>query len=169
MSESSSEARSLIEVSDADIAAAAASAEETTAEDAEVSEETGGPFSQKTAWVRRMETPLRSFLRTETGSASVLAAATVLALIWANMSISSYEKFWSTRLSVTIHIDSPFATTVGPLSLSQLAAAGGAAPAVGAKPYLSSSWQCIGTDTLVTGGAADSFSGSWTFTRTGPG
>ena len=29
-------------------------------EDAEVSEETGGPFSQKTAWVRRMETPLRS-------------------------------------------------------------------------------------------------------------
>ncbi|TMM40944.1 MAG: hypothetical protein E6F99_03180 [Actinobacteria bacterium] len=75
----------------------------------------------------------------------------------------------ATRLSVTIHIDSPFATTVGPLSLSQLAAAGGAAPAVGAKPYLSSSWQCIGTDTLVTGGAADSFSGSWTFTRTGPG
>jgi len=58
---------------------AAAAAEETGAQDAEVSEETGGPFSQKTAWVRRMETPLRSFLRTETGSASVLAAATVLA------------------------------------------------------------------------------------------
>ena len=100
MSESSSEARDVIEVSDADMAAAAA--EETGAQDAEVSEETGGPFSQKTAWVRRMETPLRSFLRTETGSASVLAAATVLALIWANMSISSYEKFWTTRLSVTV-------------------------------------------------------------------
>src|SRR5207248_9036445 len=101
MSESSSEARSLIEVSAADIAAAAASAEETTAQDAEVSEETGRPFSQKTAWVRRMETPLRSFLRTETGSASVLAAATVSALLWANMSISSYEKVWTTQLSVT--------------------------------------------------------------------
>jgi hypothetical protein len=100
MSESSSEARDVIEVSDADMAAAAA--EETGAQDAEVSEETGGPFSQKTAWVRRMETPLRSFLRTETGSASVLAAATVLALIWANVSISSYEKFWATRLSVTV-------------------------------------------------------------------
>src|SRR5258705_6362948 len=100
MSESSPEASNVIEVSDADMAAAAA--EQTAAEDAEVSEETGGPFSQKTAWVRRMETPLRSFLHTETGSASVLAAATVLALIWANMSISSYEKFWSTQLSVTV-------------------------------------------------------------------
>jgi Na+/H+ antiporter NhaA/predicted DsbA family dithiol-disulfide isomerase len=100
MSESSSEARDVIEVSDADMAAAAA--EETGVQDAEVSEDTGGPFSQKTAWVRRMETPLRSFLRTETGSASVLAAATVLALIWANISISSYEKFWATRLSVTV-------------------------------------------------------------------
>ena len=100
MSESSSEARDVIEVSDADMAAAAAEA--TGGQDAEVSEETGGPFSQKTAWVRRMETPLRSFLRTETGSASVLAAATVLALIWANVSISSYEKFWATRLSVTV-------------------------------------------------------------------
>jgi hypothetical protein len=87
MSESSSEARNVIEVSDADMAAAAA--EETAEESGEVSEETAGPFSQKTAWVRRMETPLRVFLRTETGSASVLAAATVLALIWANISISS--------------------------------------------------------------------------------
>ena len=48
----------------------------------------GGPFSGRTAWARRMETPLRTFLRTETGSASVLAAATVLALIWANISLS---------------------------------------------------------------------------------
>ena len=46
-----------------------------------------------------METPLRTFLRTETGSASVLAGATVAALIWANISISSYDTFWSTRLS----------------------------------------------------------------------
>ena len=46
-----------------------------------------------------METPLRMFLRTETGSASVLAGATVAALIWANISISSYDKFWATPLS----------------------------------------------------------------------
>ena len=49
-----------------------------------------------------METPLRSFLRTETGSASVLAGATVLALIWANVSISSYDRFWTTPLSVVV-------------------------------------------------------------------
>jgi Na+/H+ antiporter NhaA len=95
MSESS-EAAGTIDVSADDMAAAAASAEEETAED------TAGPFSGKTAWVRRMETPLRSFLRTETGSASVLAAATVLALIWANVSFSSYERFWATKLSVVV-------------------------------------------------------------------
>jgi Na+/H+ antiporter NhaA len=49
-----------------------------------------------------METPLRTFLRTETGSASVLAAATAVALIWANISISSYDRFWSTHLSVSV-------------------------------------------------------------------
>jgi Na+/H+ antiporter NhaA len=49
-----------------------------------------------------METPLRTFLRTETGSASVLAGATVAALIWANISASGYDKVWATRLSVLI-------------------------------------------------------------------
>jgi Na+/H+ antiporter NhaA len=49
-----------------------------------------------------METPLRQFLRTETGSASVLAGATVAALVWANISVSSYDKVWDTRLAVTI-------------------------------------------------------------------
>jgi len=68
----------------------------------EVAEETEGPFSGRTAWVRHMETPLRLFLRTETGSASVLAGATVLALIWANVSFTSYERFWATRLSVFV-------------------------------------------------------------------
>ncbi len=99
MSESSSEAPSVIEISDADMAAAAA---EETVQETEGTEETGGPFSQKTAWVRRMETPLRMFLRTETGSAAILAGATVVALIWANISISSYERFWSTPLAVVV-------------------------------------------------------------------
>jgi len=101
MSETSPEAPKVIEVSEADMAEAErAMSSEDTSEDSEVTEETEGPFSRKTAWVRRMETPLRTFLRTETGSASVLAAATVVALIWANISYSSYENFWATKLSV---------------------------------------------------------------------
>jgi Na+/H+ antiporter NhaA len=99
MSESSSEASGAIDVSEADMAAAAAAE---TAEGTEEVEDTAGPFSQKTAWVRRMETPLRSFVRTETGSAAILAGATVLALIWANINLSSYERFWSTRLAATV-------------------------------------------------------------------
>src|SRR5260370_461119 len=80
----------------------AAEAEALGSGDAEVVEETGGPFSGKTAWVRRMETPRRPFLRAETGSAAILAGATVLALIWANMSISGYDRFWATRLAAFV-------------------------------------------------------------------
>src|SRR6266567_3278543 len=79
---------------------AAAEAEAMAA--AEAGEESGGPFSGRTAWARRMETPLRTFLRTETGSAAMLAAATVLALIWANISVSSYDTFWATRIAVFV-------------------------------------------------------------------
>jgi Na+/H+ antiporter NhaA len=78
---------------------------EPSAEAAEVeasASEGEGAFSGRTAWARRMETPLRTFLRTETGSASVLAGATVLALIWANISVSGYDKVWATRLSVLV-------------------------------------------------------------------
>ena len=46
------------------------------------------PFSGRTAWVRNLETPLRSFLRTETGSAAVLLAATIAALVWVNADAS---------------------------------------------------------------------------------
>jgi Na+/H+ antiporter NhaA len=103
MSESSSEGPKVIEISEADMAEAErAMSSEVAAEDSEATDETEGPFSRKTAWVRHMETPLRTFLRTETGSASVLAAATVAALIWANISISSYERFWATKLSVLV-------------------------------------------------------------------
>jgi Na+/H+ antiporter NhaA len=77
-----------------------ASAEGTAAEEEAAAE--SGPFSGRTAWARHMETPLRMFLRTETGSASVLAGATVLAVVWANISISSYDRFWGTRLSVLV-------------------------------------------------------------------
>jgi Na+/H+ antiporter NhaA len=58
------------------------------------------PFSGLTAWSRNMQTPLRSFLRTETGGAAVLLAAAVAALAWVNVHASSYEELWETTLSI---------------------------------------------------------------------
>jgi Na+/H+ antiporter NhaA len=55
-----------------------------------------------TPWAQRLETPLRQFLRTETGSAAILAAATIAALIWANVSAASYSNFWDTPLLVRV-------------------------------------------------------------------
>lgn len=49
-----------------------------------------------------MRTPLRDFLRTETGSAAVLLAAALAAVIWANTGPWSYESFWQTHLSVRL-------------------------------------------------------------------
>jgi Na+/H+ antiporter NhaA len=57
-------------------------------------------FSLSTAWDWSQQTPLRQFLRTETGSAALLLAATIGALIWANVDQSSYESCWGTELSV---------------------------------------------------------------------
>ncbi len=50
-------------------------------------------LSGRTAWARSLQTPLRVFLRTETGSAAVLVAMTVAALVWINIS-ASYEAVW---------------------------------------------------------------------------
>lgn len=44
--------------------------------------------------------PLRDFLRTETGSAAVLVVAVLAALLWANLAPSAYEPFWTVRMSV---------------------------------------------------------------------
>ncbi|WP_251091410.1 Na+/H+ antiporter NhaA [Streptomyces sp. Caat 7-52] len=44
--------------------------------------------------------PLRAFLRTETGGAAILLAAALAALVWANAAPSAYTSFWHTRLSV---------------------------------------------------------------------
>jgi Na+:H+ antiporter, NhaA family len=46
--------------------------------------------------------PLRTFLRTETGSAGLLLGATVVALVWANAAGESYGDFWSTEMAVEI-------------------------------------------------------------------
>jgi Na+/H+ antiporter NhaA len=59
-------------------------------------------FSGHTAWARHLETPLRDFLRTETGGAACLLAATVAALVWVNVDASSYDRLWSTTLSVDL-------------------------------------------------------------------
>jgi Na+/H+ antiporter NhaA len=59
-------------------------------------------FALRTAWVRSGKTPLRRFLRTETGSAAVLLAATVAALVWANTDPSGYAATWGTDLSVRL-------------------------------------------------------------------
>jgi Na+/H+ antiporter NhaA len=64
-----------------------------------------GPFSGRTAWARNPQTPLRSFLRTETGSAAVLLIATLTALAWVNIHQSSYESVWTTVLSITVGDD----------------------------------------------------------------
>ena len=57
-------------------------------------------FSGTTAWARSLQTPLRSFLQTETGSAAVLLAAAVAALVWVNVDGSSYDSVWRTQLSI---------------------------------------------------------------------
>jgi Na+/H+ antiporter NhaA len=60
-------------------------------------------YAGRTAWARNLAAPVRDFLGTETGGASVLLAATVLALAWANSPWShSYASLWGTRLAVTL-------------------------------------------------------------------
>jgi Na+/H+ antiporter NhaA len=63
----------------------------------------GGSLAERTAWTLSLQTPLRRFLRTETGGAAVLLALAVVALAWANIDASSYESLWRTHLSV--HLD----------------------------------------------------------------
>lgn len=59
-------------------------------------------FSGRTAWARSLQQPLRDFLTTETGSASVLFAAALAAIVWANIDLSSYESVWGTHLSIQV-------------------------------------------------------------------
>ena len=65
--------------------------------------EGGATYSGRTAWARNVATPVRDFLSTETGSAIVLVAAALGALVWANSPWSdSYESLWTTKLSISI-------------------------------------------------------------------
>jgi Na+/H+ antiporter NhaA len=60
------------------------------------------PYAGRTAWVRNLETPLRTFLRTETGSAAVLLGGALAALVWANADAASYERTWNTTVALSI-------------------------------------------------------------------
>jgi Na+/H+ antiporter NhaA len=61
-----------------------------------------GAYSGRTAWTQAKLTPLRVFLSTETGSAAILLAGTLAALIWVNADAHSYDTTWSTVLSVRL-------------------------------------------------------------------
>ncbi|TML69704.1 MAG: Na+/H+ antiporter NhaA [Actinobacteria bacterium] len=60
------------------------------------------PLSERTAWSRNLQTPLREFVRTETGGAAVLLAAAIAALVWVNVDASSYDSVWRTTLSIEV-------------------------------------------------------------------
>jgi len=55
-----------------------------------------------TIWTASGRTPLRQFLRTETGSATILATATLAALIWSNVGPGSYTAFWASGLTTRV-------------------------------------------------------------------
>jgi Na+/H+ antiporter NhaA len=50
----------------------------------------------------RRESPLRDYLRTESGSAAFLLAATVAALLWVNVDASSYDRVWEANFSIRL-------------------------------------------------------------------
>jgi Na+/H+ antiporter NhaA len=63
----------------------------------------GAAYTERTAWARNLTTPVRDFLSTETGSASVLLAGVLVALLWANSPWShSYESLWTTTLGIRL-------------------------------------------------------------------
>ncbi len=56
----------------------------------------------RTGWARRRTAPLRTFLRTESGSAGILVAAVAAALVWANADPAGYERVWHTSFSIRL-------------------------------------------------------------------
>jgi Na+/H+ antiporter NhaA len=71
--------------------------------EAALSEQQSTPYTDRTAWARNLAAPVRDFLSTETGSASVLVVAAAAALLWANSPWwHSYESVWRTTMSIRI-------------------------------------------------------------------
>lgn len=63
---------------------------------------TTSPIEGRTVWTRNRTAPLRAFLRTESGSAGVLLAAVVAALVWANADPGGYERLWHTTFAIRL-------------------------------------------------------------------
>jgi Na+/H+ antiporter NhaA len=62
-----------------------------------------GLLAGRTAWVRNLAQPVRLFVATEAGSAVILLAATLTALLWANSPWGdTYEQVWTTELSIDL-------------------------------------------------------------------
>src|SRR3989442_15139861 len=60
-------------------------------------------YSGRTAWARNLAAPVRDFLRTETGGAAVLPAATPAALVWANSPwADSPQSVWASKFSIRL-------------------------------------------------------------------
>ncbi len=75
--------------------------------DASPADSPASSWRDRSLWTGRRSAPLRAFLQTESGSAGVLVAAVLLALVWANADSSSYETFWHTELSIKIGSTGP--------------------------------------------------------------
>jgi Na+/H+ antiporter NhaA len=61
-----------------------------------------GGFTGRTSWSRALRSPVRAFVQTETGSATVLLGAALAALVWVNVDQSSYDRLWSTTLAIRV-------------------------------------------------------------------
>ena len=55
-----------------------------------------------TSWARGRTELARTFLQSESGSAGVLVAATVAALVWANVDAGSYARVWGTDFALRL-------------------------------------------------------------------
>jgi Na+/H+ antiporter NhaA len=60
------------------------------------------PLAERAERERTTAASAWAYIRTETGSAAVLLAATVAALIWVNIAQGSYDTVWDTHLSVML-------------------------------------------------------------------
>jgi Na+/H+ antiporter NhaA len=68
-----------------------------------MAEATPRRLTGRTAWVRNIARPVRVFVATEVGSAVILLAAALVALVWANSPWGfSYEHVWTSELSIRI-------------------------------------------------------------------
>lgn len=65
--------------------------------------EPGRSPSTRRRLVQQLTGPAQRFIATQSGSAGLLLAATIVALVWANSPLSSgYDELWSTELSIRL-------------------------------------------------------------------